>query len=69
MKHITKLAKRELKKLDSKIKQVKQSGKVAFACSDFNAWGEYEKIADKLNYRRLCINHELLSLTQIQEEK
>ena len=69
MKRITKLVEKELEKLNSKIEKVNQSGKTAFANGNYNAWGEYDKIEDKLSYRRLCLQHELNTLNKIQEEK
>ena len=69
MKRITKLVEKELEKLNSKIERVKQSSKTAFANGEYNAWGQYDKIVDKLNYRRLCLQYELNTLNKIQEDK
>ena len=69
MKHITKLVEKEVEKLNSKIDRVKKNGRIAFANGDYNAWGEYDRIEDKLSYRRLCLKQELKSLNKIQEEK
>jgi predicted nucleic acid-binding Zn-ribbon protein len=69
MKRITKLVEKELKKINSKIQKVKQSSKIAFDNGEYNAWGQYDKIFDKLNYRRICLEYELDQLNRIQEGK
>ena len=69
MKYIDKLVEKELRWLDSKIKRNKQSVRVAIKNNRFKVQKAYEKIGDRLSYRRLCLHRELELLNEIQRGK